>query len=162
MRRLRKYRDSDASAILSWLRDERSYYLWCAGVIGTWPARSEYLQFFHTMYAYVLEEDGIPLGMFTLRWMSREKKVMRFGFVIVDPSRRRSGLGTFLLEEGLKLVFSHFHAEKAELAVFEQNRPALACYKAAGFLAVPEKTESFPVGEETWTCIVMEREMGKR
>ena len=156
MKQLRAYRDSDAETILSWSKDETSYYLWCAGVLGPWPASKDQMTFLHAMHAYVWEENDMPIGMFTLRWPEENRRTMRFGFVIVDPARRREGIASVMLEEGLRLVFDHFHAETAELAVFEQNAPAIACYKAAGFREVPDRCETIPIGGKVWTCRVME------
>ena len=156
MKQFRTYRDSDAGAILAWPKDADAYYLWCAGKLGPWPVSEESLEFLHTMYAYVLEEDGRPLGLFTLRHPEDAPDAMRLGFVIVDPARRREGIASAMLEEGLRLAFDHYGAAKVNLLVFEQNTPAIAYYKAAGFRAVPGERVTFPAGDETWACRIME------
>lgn len=37
MLRLRPYNIKDAEAILSWTNDEKAFYKWTAGVLGTYP-----------------------------------------------------------------------------------------------------------------------------
>lgn len=37
MIRVRPYKDTDADTILSWSKDEKSFYQWTAGVLGNYP-----------------------------------------------------------------------------------------------------------------------------
>ena len=65
---------------------------------------------------------------------------MRFGFVIVDSSKRGKGYGKGMLELAIRYAFDILKAERITLGVFENNAPAYRCYKAVGFrdLELPE------------------------
>lgn len=41
MLRLRPYNKSDAEIIMSWIKDERAFYKWTAGVLGEYPISEE-------------------------------------------------------------------------------------------------------------------------
>ncbi len=41
MLRLRPYHIKDAETILSWAKDEKAFYKWTAGVLGTYPLSLE-------------------------------------------------------------------------------------------------------------------------
>jgi len=69
----------------------------------------------------------------TLRYTDRSRKVIRFGFVIVDDSRRGQGHGRAMLSLAARFAFDIFGAEKVTLGVFAHNEPAYRCYKAVGF-----------------------------
>ena len=41
MLRIRPYNIKDAETILSWTKDEKAFYKWTAGVLGTYPLSVE-------------------------------------------------------------------------------------------------------------------------
>lgn len=69
-----------------------------------------------------------------MRYKDNEKKVIRFGLVIVDDTKRVKGYGKQMLILAIKYVFNIFGAEKITLGVFDNNIPAYCCYKAVGFI----------------------------
>lgn len=79
---------------------------------------------------------------------------LRFGFVIVDSSKRGKGYGRRMLELGLKYANEIFKVNKVSLGVFKNNEQAYRCYKAAGFTDVAlEETEKNSVLGEEWECL---------
>ena len=156
---LRPYRKEDAETILSWSRDEKSFYQWSAGVMGKYPITREEFGFVESLMAFTaFDENGIA-GFFTLRSPEGKRDELRIGFVIIDPERRGRGTGKKMLLLGLRYAFDIYGARKVTLGVFENNEPAYYCYKAAGFKdAVPGGTESYPVMGEEWKCREMVRE----
>ena len=156
-RKLRPFQNSDSKTVLSWAEDETVYYRWCAGVIGPWPPSTQDLHFSGNSDAYVYEEGDTPIGMFTVRWSDDSPVVMRLGYVIVDPARRNQGIGRAMIEKALELAFDHYRAKKAELAVFEDNLPAIACYTSAGFQPLEGRSESYSINKKKWNCIVMQK-----
>lgn len=78
------------------------------------------------------DESGV-VGHLILRYTDEEKKVIRFGFVIVDDSKRDKGYGKQMLTLAIKYAFDIFGADKITLGVFDNNKPAYYCYKGAGF-----------------------------
>ena len=80
--------------------------------------------------------------------------MIRFGFVIVDDSRRGKGYGKRMLELGLEYAFKILKARKVTIGVFENNAPAYHCYKALGFQEVQqEEYEVIKFRDEEWKII---------
>ena len=153
--RLRPYRPADADMILSWCRDERSFYQWTAGVMGDYPLTREAFAFVERLMPFVALAGSDIVGFFTLR--ETESGTLRFGFVIVDPALRRRGIGREMLRLGLRFAFELYGADKASLGVFENNPAAAACYRAAGFRDVTrEPAETYRILGEVWRCREME------
>ena len=95
------------------------------------------------------------VGHLILRYTDEEKKVIRIGFVIVDDSKRGMGYGKQMLTLAIKYAFDIFGAEKITLGVFDNNKPAYYCYKAAGFRENGEEMFCELFGEQ-WRIVEME------
>ena len=92
-----------------------------------------------------------------MRFTDEQKQILRFGFVIVDDTKRGKGYGKKMLELALKFAFEILKAEKVTLGVFENNPSAYYCYKAAGFQEITmEEDEYSAILGEKWKCIEME------
>jgi ribosomal protein S18 acetylase RimI-like enzyme len=104
----------------------------------------------------LVDECG-PVGHLILRYTDKSKSTIRFGFVIVDDSRRGKGYGKKMLQMAIRYAFDMLKAEKITLGVFENNPPAYFCYKAAGFREPStEKTFMIELLGEQWKCIELE------
>ena len=160
MLRLRPYKACDAGAVVSWIGDERAFRKWSADRFGSWPFTAADLNRHYDALAgsdsfceFTAFDDGGPVGHLIMRFTDERKTVLRFGFVIVDPSKRGQGLGKEMLGLALNMAFFVLKAEKVTLGVFENNPAAYYCYKAAGFRDAPrEKPECFQILGETWNC----------
>lgn len=154
MLRLRPYKYTDADTIISWCKDEVSFYKWTAGMLGEYPvSEKEFHSVTSLMPFTAFDESGI-VGFFTLRTPKETMDELRFGFVIVDPEKRGKGYGKEMLRLGLKYVFEIYRAKKASLGVFENNASAYYCYKAAGFKDItPEEIETYHILNEEWKCL---------
>ena len=154
---LRPYKKEDADTILSWSKDEKSFYQWSAGVMGKYPITREEFGFVDSLMAFTaFDENGI-VGFFTLRNPGDKQDELRIGFVIIDPERRGCGTGKEMLLLGLRYAFSIYGAGKVSLGVFENNAPACRCYRAAGFRDAPEEKQTFyHVMGEDWKCLELE------
>lgn len=166
--RLRPYKSSDARVIAGWVKDEETYYKWSTGRFGEYPISAEcinekYLEKngdceeednFYSMVAF--DDEGVA-GHFIMRYVGGDHEVIRFGFVIVDDSRRGKGYGKRMLELGLEYAFKILKAKKVTIGVFENNAPAYHCYKSLGFQEVPqEKYEILNYKGEEWRIIELE------
>ena len=153
MIRIRPYKTSDAGEILSWCQDEKAFYQWTAGVLGSYPITQKEFCFVESLMPFTaFDETGI-IGFFTLRNLDESFDELRFGFVIVNPHKRGKGYGKAMLRLGLKFVFEIYGAKKASLGVFENNFSAYYCYKAVGFSnVVLDVTEKNCVMGEEWNC----------
>ena len=153
MLRIKPYNIREADIILSWSKDETDFYKWSAGVLGEYPIRKEKFDFVNNLMAFTAIEDDEIVGFFTMRRPSENFDELRFGFVVVDPSRRGKGYGKRMLQLGLKFAFEIYGAKKVSLSVFENNEPAYSCYKSVGFDdVILDKTEIYYVLGEEWKC----------
>ncbi len=133
MIRIRPYRDSDENTVLSWCRDEETFARWTAGVLGPYPLTAEDFRKTGGMMRFTALDEKEPAGFFTMRNPKETLDEVRIGFVIVDPARRGQGVGRAMLRLALRYAFDIYQADRVSLAVFEDNAPACACYRAAGF-----------------------------
>lgn len=164
--RLRQYKACDAETIASWIKDEEALRKWSSDRFGDFPVTGEdindkYLAHngdcgepdnFYPLVAF--DDDGV-VGHLILRYTDAEKKIIRFGFVIVDDTKRGQGYGKQMLVLAIKYAFEIFGAEKITLGVFEHNKPAYYCYKAAGFTENGEELFCELFGEK-WKIVEMD------
>lgn len=164
MLRLRPYKACDAKTIVTWIKSEYAFRQWCADRFETYPIteadmNAQYDSFVQADWFYQMtafDETGI-VGHLIMRFVDEEKKVLRFGFVIVDDAKRGKGYGKEMLLLAKQYAFAILKVEKITLGVFENNESAYQCYKAVGFCEVPrEEKETYRVLGEEWGCIEME------
>ena len=164
MLRLRPYKDCDAETVVSWIGDEISFRKWCADRYDHYPIQAEdvrrhYHAFddsdrFFPMTAF--DEAGV-VGHMIMRFTDEDKRVLRFGFIIVDSRKRGKGYGHQMLELAKRYAFDILKVEKITLGVFENNAPAYRCYRAAGFYdAADAETSYYSVLGEQWKCLELE------
>ena len=92
-----------------------------------------------------------------MRFTDTEKKVLRFGFVIVDDTKRGMGYGKEMLQLSLKYAFEILKVEKVTIGVFENNPLAYFCYKSVGFKDVQtDSYEYYSFMNEKWKCLELE------
>lgn len=158
---LRDFCADDAEKILSWLPDERTFRLWSADRYGEYPISPEdivrnYAQCAKnsTFLPLTAVLDGEPVGHLIMRVPNGDKSVIRFGFIVVDSSRRGTGLGKKMLLAAKKYAFERLGAKTVTIGVFACNSPALNCYKAAGFVPAGI-SEPYIFHSETWECAEM-------
>lgn len=160
MLRIRPYKSTDASRILSWCQDEKSFYMWSAGILGDYPASEKEIQFVENLMPFTAVIDDEIIGFFTLRYPNESIEELRLGFIIVDPDKREKGYGKEMIQQGLNHAFKVEGVKKVSLGVFENNLPAYYCYKSVGFQdVVLDKTEKYSVLGEEWKCreLVLEK-----
>ena len=58
MLRLRPYKREDAETIISWSKDERSFYKWSAGIMGKYPITQEEFRFVDSMMAFTAFDEN--------------------------------------------------------------------------------------------------------
>lgn len=167
MLRLRPYEKQDASVIAGWIKDEVAFRKWSADRYERYPVSAEdinrqYAGFevsdaFFPMTA--VDESGV-VGHLIMRFPDGDRKVLRFGFVIVDDSKRGRGYGRQMLTLAIAYAAETFGVRKITLGVFENNPAAYSCYKAVGFRDVEmEKSEYYHVMGEDWKCLEMALEV---
>lgn len=163
MLRLRPYKACDAAAIVSWSEDEAAFRRWSADRFPAYPITAEDLNRHYdamaesdSFFEFTAFDESGPLGHLIMRFTNKEKTILRFGFVIVDPRKRGQGYGREMLNLAIRYAFDFLKAEKITLGVFENNLPAYRCYRAAGFRETTCSEASwYHIGGEDWKCIEM-------
>lgn len=159
---LRPYQNSDAAYICSWLKDELTFRKWCADKYESFPIAPNDI---NENYARSAEQgrffpltaiDGTQLvGHLIMRYPTRSHDVVRFGFIVVDDTKRGLGYGKQMISAALKYAFDVLHARCVTIGVFENNPSAYNCYISAGFTATGEY-ELYQIMGETWKCLKLE------
>ena len=147
---LRPFNINDAPTILSWCKDKHAFRLWSADRYKDYPAKPEEMMEQYNsnnMYPLTAVVDNLIIGHILLRYPSEDKTVIRFGFVIVDDSKRGKGYG----KQMLRLAIDH---AKHKLGVQKINPSAIHCYESVGFVVTG--TDTYAIDGEEWTGKEME------
>lgn len=163
MLRLRPYKKCDAKCIVSWIKDEESFWKWCAGRYEKYPITAEDMNKYYEAYAEdesffqmtAIDENG-AVGHLIMRFLDEEKSDLRFGFIIVDAEKRGKGYGKEMLKLAMEYAFKILKVKRVSLGVFENNPSAIHCYQSAGLSKTGETAKYQLMGEE-WNCLEMER-----
>lgn len=168
MIRLRPYKQCDAKSIVSWCRDEKTFMLWSGYRFGTFPISEDIMNRkyfedngdcaekdnFYPVTAF--DEDGI-VGHFIMRYLHGDKRLLRFGWVIVDDTKRGRRYGQKMLRLGLKYAFEIMGADKVTIGVFENNSSAYQCYLSVGFHRSEDMEDTFvDIQGEKWRMLELE------
>ena len=154
---LRQFSINDAETILSWCKDKHAFRLWSADRYKEFPAQQEEMMEQYkgdNMYPLTAVVGEEIIGHILLRFPSEDKSVIRFGFIIVDDSKRGKGYGKQLLRLAIDYAQRELGAQKITLGVFCDNLSAVECYKSVGFRITGMDTYSID-GEE-WKGLEME------
>lgn len=160
---LRPFEDRDAEVIASWIKNEKAFRQWSADRYERYPIAPQDIaaqyaghEASDTLFPVTAEDESGVVGHMILRYPDETRKTIRFGFVIVDDTRRGQGLGKLMLRLAIRYAFDAFHAEKITLGVFENNPAARYCYEAVGFREVPMvEEEYYCVMGQRWKCLEM-------
>ena len=157
MMTLRPFNINDAETILSWCKDKHAFRLWSADRYKDFPAQPEEMKKQYegdNMYPLTAVVGDAIIGHILLRHPSEDKSVIRFGFVIVDDSKRGMGYGKQMLRLAIDYAQQELGAQKITLGVFCDNHSAVECYKSVGFRITGE--DSYLIDGEEWKGYEME------
>ena len=121
---LRPFNINDAPTILSWCKDKHAFRLWSADRYKDYPAKpKEMMEQYNSnnMYPLTAVVDNLIIGHILLRYPSEDKTVIRFGFVIVDDSKRGKGYGKQMLRLAIDHAKHKLGVQKITLGVFDNN-----------------------------------------
>lgn len=165
MLKLRPYKSIDAETITTWCKDEVAFRKWTSDRYESFPITAEDMNYKYincngdcsepdNFYPFTAFDERGIVGHLIMRYTDADKTTIRFGFVIVDDSRRGKGYGKEMLRLALIYAFEVFGAKKVTLGVFENNEQAYHCYKAAGFQDVEMEKEIFcEICGESWKIL---------
>ena len=138
---LRPFVTNDAATILSWCKDKHAFRLWSADRYKEFPVQPEEM---------MRQYKGDNMYPFT----AIVGEEIRFGFVIVDDSKRGKGYGKQMLRLAIDYAQQELGAKRITLGVFCDNLSAVACYKSVGFRI--NGMDSYVIDGEKWKEFEME------
>ena len=155
---LRPFVISDAPIILSWIKDKTAFRKWSADRYPMYPPKPEDMAAQYVaenIFPFTaIDDEGRVVGHIMLRYPEPSKAVIRFGFVIVDDSKRGMGYGKQMLQLAILKAKDEFGAKKITLGVFDNNPSAIHCYESVGFVVIG--TDGYQIDGEEWTGKEME------
>jgi RimJ/RimL family protein N-acetyltransferase len=165
MIRLRPYKTGDAKYILNWIKDEKTFVLWCAYKFN-YPLTVQQLKEYKDKYdndnsgwpMTALNEEGIPVGHLLMLNVDYKNKSVHFGFVIVDSEIRNKGYGKEMMEAAVKYVFEILKLSRITLHVYANNPIAHTCYKSVGFVDEKYIENTIQYKDENWSAYAMAAE----
>lgn len=102
------------------------------------------------MGVYVLEADDHILGYLILRFETEEGEIDE---IAVEKEEEGKGLGTFILEESMKIFLNH-GIRKVFLEVRKKNKKAIRLYEKNGFVLYRIRKNYYP--DDDALCYVKE------
>jgi RimJ/RimL family protein N-acetyltransferase len=154
---LRPFNINDAPTILSWCKDKHAFRLWSADRYKEFPAQPDEMMEQYkgeNMYPFTAIVGEEIIGHILLRFPSEDKSVIRFGFIIVDDSKRGKGYGKQMLHLAIDYAQQELGAQKITLGVFDNNPSAIHCYESDGFVVTG--TDTYAIDGEEWSGKEME------
>lgn len=136
---LRPLRASDCDALLTWVDSGDALFQWAGPRDFSWPLTRE--QLLHDLeradhrrlpFAVVQGEGGRLVGHVMLTALP-DHGVGLLGRVMIAPEHRGRGLGTALMREVVRVGFDERGLHRLQLAVYDFNLAAIACYQSVGF-----------------------------
>ena len=132
---LRRYNEKDAQAIVSWIKDEKAFRLWCADRFDRFPLSAKEFDSIYSaesgLSGMVAEDDGVLIGHLFIQHLGERK--YKFGLKIIDGEKRGKGYGKSMLEAAMEYTATTLGADSVILNAFDTNPAAYGCYKALGF-----------------------------
>lgn len=167
MLRLRPYKPTDAETITSWCKDELTMRKWTSDRYEKFPITARDMNHkyidcngdceeednFYPMTAF--DETGLA-GHLIMRFLDKEKKTLRFGFVIVNDEMRGKGYGKEMIKLSIRYAFDILKVDKITMGAFDCNMGAYHCYKAAGFKDADIERGTYDYKGEKWTFLELE------
>ncbi len=154
---LRPFSPDDASTILSWCKDKHAFRQWSADRYKEFPAQPEEMTQEYegdNKFPLTAVEGETIIGHILLRYPTEDKTLVRFGFIIVDNTKRGKGYGKQMLRLAIEYAQRELGARRITLGVFCENRSALECYKSVGFRITGE--DSYWIDGEEWKGFEMD------
>jgi len=162
MIRLRPYKKCDAKYITTWMKDEVAFRKWCADRYESYPigpedmnAQYEATEDGDTFFPMTAFDESGVVGHMIMRFTDDAKLELRFGFVIVDDSKRGKGYGREMIGLAMKYAFEILKVKKITIGVFDNNESAYKCYISSGFRETGEDSFCTILGQE-WRCVELE------
>jgi RimJ/RimL family protein N-acetyltransferase len=137
---LRPLEPGDCEALLSWVGTGDELFQWAGPRDFSWPLTREQLvndllaaDDRREPFAAVPNDAGDCYGHVMLTAVP-DHGFGVLGRVMVAPAHRGRGLGGALVREAVRIGFDERGFHRLQLAVYDFNLPAIACYESVGFV----------------------------
>ena len=143
MIKLEYFTSEDFDTLLGWIQDEELLLHW-AGTQFRFPLTRKKLDWYiedtndfnsssTLIYKAIESETGKTIGHISLTSINRTNRSARITRVFVANPERGRGLAEMMVRELVKTGFEDLHLHRISLGVYDENKPALKCYKNCGF-----------------------------
>ena len=157
-----RFKRKDIRDVLSWVSDEAQMVQW-AGPIFRWPLTQrqfrKHLEATNSeapsLYSFGLYDRSRIVGYCEMSGHNRKFRSAVVSRIMILPRRRDKGLGQIMLTKLLEFGFDEIGLNRLSLGVFDFNKPAIKCYKNAGFMLEGTLRQSAKVDEAYWNCRLM-------
>ena len=144
---------TDFEEIKSWIEDERTHAMWCAGRFCYPLAKDNFEETLASMTDdtpfVAVNEDGDAIGFFCFAYNGDTKEGM-LKFIVLNPEFRGKGFAGQMLNSAKDYAFNDVGAEAVHLNVFTENIRARKCYEKAGFVERNLTENAFSYKDESW------------
>lgn len=158
---LRPLQADDCDALLRWVGSADALLQWAGPRDLSWPLTREQL----TSDLQAADDRRVPFA--AVRGKGRDlvghamltslpaHGVGVLGRVMIAPAHRGRGLGTALMREVVRLGFDERRLHRLQLAVYDFNLPAIACYQSVGFVIEGTQRDSTRGSTGYWSSHTM-------
>jgi RimJ/RimL family protein N-acetyltransferase len=158
---LRALEPEDCQTLLSWIPSADALVQWSGSWDFRWPldraqlerdlaAAGEYRRLFAAV-----DGAGHDLVGHVMLTFQPEHRLGVVGRVVVDPARRGAGLGTGLMREIVRVGFDRHGLHRLQLAVYDFNAAAIACYQSVGFVIEGRLRDAARASDGYWDAYIM-------
>ncbi|HLK61078.1 MAG TPA: GNAT family protein, partial [Chthonomonadaceae bacterium] len=149
--------------LLRWIDSEQLLREWAANSL-VYPLTAEQIGHLLTLtraeprlylYTAVSLPTQEPVGHIeiSVNSLNRAGRLCR---VLIGPAHLRGkGLGTQMVQAMLRIGFGELKLHRIDLAVFDFNARAIACYKRAGFTQEGLLRDAYRMGDSYWSGVIM-------
>ena len=158
---LKPLRARDCEPLLTWINSADALLQWAGPRDFEWPLTDEQLlsdlhaaDHLRMPFAAVLPDDRRPVGHVMLTTLPAHNLGV-IGRVIVAPDQRGRGLGTALMQAVVRFGFDRRGLHRLQLAVYDFNLAAIACYQSVGFVIEGTQRDSTRSSDGYWSSHTM-------
>ncbi|OQA98959.1 MAG: putative acetyltransferase YhhY [Bacteroidetes bacterium ADurb.Bin217] len=157
---LKEFQQSDFDRLIQWVHTEEEMVQW-SGPLFRFPITHQQLEdYIHAEHRLVFSVADIHtsqiIGHAEINAIDTVQKSARICRVLVgDEHHRNKGYGTQIIQELVRYAFETVHLNTLDLAVYDFNVHAIACYKKCGFEIISYSKNNCKVGESYWSTYTM-------
>jgi RimJ/RimL family protein N-acetyltransferase len=157
---LRPLQPADCERLLTWIDSSDALWQWSGARSFTWPL--DHGQLLRDLAARAdaggllagIDDTGEMVGHVLIE-AQHDHGLGHIGRVAVAPDRRGQGLGIALMRATVRHSFDELGLHRLQLMVYAFNAPAIATYRAAGFVVEGVARDSTLGSDGRWDGVTM-------